>query len=77
MSEKVICEVCGKETWPYREEIFDKKPRTCGAAECQRKLKTKLQRERREQSRQATWAKAEHKRTLWREQKRRQRARVA
>lgn len=74
MYERVVCTECGDEISPYRNVIFDKKPETCAKPECQRARKSRLQRERRDQGRKAAVAKAEHKRMLWREQKRRQRA---
>lgn len=44
-----FCSECKKQFRPHREmAIFDKNPATCGSAECQRKRKTRLQRERRE-----------------------------
>jgi hypothetical protein len=43
-----ICSECGKQFNPHRDRIFDKEASTCGKPECQRKRKTRLQRERRE-----------------------------
>lgn len=45
------CTECGKEFYPHRERIFDKESQTCGSPECQRKRKTRLQRERRDRLR--------------------------
>jgi hypothetical protein len=70
----VKCSECGRETEPHRGIMFDKASATCAQPECQRARKSRLQRERREQERKEARAKAEHKRELWREQKRRQRA---
>jgi len=41
------CTECGKEFNPWRERPFGLDAATCGSAECQRKRKTRLQKERR------------------------------
>jgi hypothetical protein len=43
-----ICSECGKEFYPYRRRIFGRDQVTCASAECQRKRKSRRQRERRE-----------------------------
>jgi hypothetical protein len=48
----MTCTECGKHFPPHRERIFDHKAVTCAKPECQRKRKTRLQRERREAARQ-------------------------
>ncbi len=45
------CTECGKEFNPWRERPFGLDAATCGSAECQRKRKTRLQRERRAEAR--------------------------
>lgn len=49
---KFTCSECGKEFYPHRERIFEHDAVTCAKPECQRKRKTRLQRERREVVRQ-------------------------
>ena len=41
------CSECDKRFYPHRERIFEHEAVTCGSPECQRKRKTRLQRERR------------------------------
>ena len=52
--EQVTCSECGKTVYPHRELIYDKRPETCGADDCQRARKTRLQRERRMKQRRST-----------------------
>lgn len=47
------CTECGKKFHPHRQRIFEHDAVTCAAAECQRKRKTRLQRERRDRARTA------------------------
>jgi len=48
-----ICLECGGKFHPHRERMFEHEQVTCGQAECQRARKTRLQRDRREQKREA------------------------
>jgi hypothetical protein len=41
------CTECGKEFSPWRERPYGLDAVTCGSVDCQRKRKTRLQRERR------------------------------
>lgn len=43
-----ICSECGKEFYPYRRQIFGREQSTCASRECQRKRKSRRQRERRD-----------------------------
>jgi hypothetical protein len=49
---KVPCSECGETFFAYRARLFDGEQLTCGKVDCQRKRKTRLQRERREQKRE-------------------------
>jgi len=42
-----ICSECGKEFYPYRREIFGRAQLTCASQDCQRRRKSRRQRERR------------------------------
>ena len=50
---RLTCSECGKEFHPHRVRIFDHDAATCAKPECQRKRKTRLQRERRDLKRSA------------------------